>query len=59
MRDLDELRALEQYVDDAAFHDRWRALLPSAEHHVVDGGHQVQLRTRFETLAAWLGRLPR
>ena len=40
-------------------HDRWRALLPSAEHHVVDGGHQVQLRTRFETLAAWLGRLPR
>jgi pimeloyl-ACP methyl ester carboxylesterase len=39
-------------------HEHWRALLPSAEHHVVTGGHQVQLHSRFETLAAWLDRLP-
>ena len=39
-------------------HEHWRALLPSAEHHVVAGGHQVQLHSRFETLVGWLDRLP-
>ena len=54
---------IEHALDDRTVrldaHDRWRALLPGAEHHVVAGGHQVQLQNRFETLAAWLGGLPR
>jgi hypothetical protein len=51
--------ALEDRTVQLDAHDRWRALLPSAEHHVVAGGHQVQLHSRFQTLAAWLDRLPR
>ena len=35
-------------------HERWRALLPNAEHRVVAGGHQVQLHDGFRTLAGWL-----
>jgi pimeloyl-ACP methyl ester carboxylesterase len=53
---------IEHALDDRTVrldaHEHWRALLPSAEHHVVDGGHQVQLHSRFETLVGWLGRLP-
>ena len=53
---------IEHALDDRTVrldaHEHWRELLPSAEHHVVAGGHQVQLHSRFETLAAWLGRLP-
>jgi pimeloyl-ACP methyl ester carboxylesterase len=52
---------IEHALDDRTVrleaHDRWRALLPSAEHHVVAGDHQVQLHSRFETLVAWLERL--
>jgi pimeloyl-ACP methyl ester carboxylesterase len=50
--------ALEDRTVRLQAHEHWRTLLPSAEHHVVAGGHQVQLHSRFETLAAWLGRLP-
>jgi len=42
-------------------HERWRALLPNAEHRVVAGGHQAQLRDGFRSLpagsTAWPGRL--
>jgi len=52
---------IEHGLDDKTVrldaHERWRALLPSAEHHVVAGGHQVQLHSRFQTLADWLDRL--
>jgi pimeloyl-ACP methyl ester carboxylesterase len=52
---------IEHALDDRTVrldaHGRWRALLPSAEHHVVAGDHQVQLHSRFETLASWLDRL--
>jgi len=69
-RDMERVRAfdgrfpvlIEHGLEDRTArldaHERWRALLPSAEHHVVAGGHQVQLRSRFETLVAWLERLP-
>ena len=69
-QELDGIRALdgrfpiliEHALDDRTVqldaHERWRALLPNAEHHVVAGGHQVQLHSRFQTLAAWLDRLP-
>lgn len=53
---------IEHALDDRTVrldaHQRWRALLPNAEHHVVDGGHQVQLHSHFRTLADWLDRLP-
>lgn len=49
--------ALEDRIVRLDAHEHWRALLPSAEHHVVAGDHQVQLHSRFETLAAWLDRL--
>lgn len=51
--------ALEDRTVQLDAHAHWRALLPSAEHHVVAGGHQIQLHSRFQTLAAWLDRLPR
>jgi pimeloyl-ACP methyl ester carboxylesterase len=35
-------------------HERWRALLPSAEHRVVAGGHQAQLHDGFRALAGWV-----
>ena len=38
-------------------HTKWSELLPSAEHRIVHGGHQVQLHQRFAPLAEWLGRL--
>jgi pimeloyl-ACP methyl ester carboxylesterase len=69
-QDLEGVRALdgrfpiliEHALDDRTVrldaHEHWRGLVPSAEHHVVDGGHQVQLRSRFETLVGWLDRLP-
>ena len=50
--------ALEDKTVRLDAHEHWRALLPSAEHHVVAGGHQVQLHSRFRTLADWLERLP-
>ena len=52
---------IEHALDDRTVrlgaHEHWRALLPSAEHHIVAGDHQVQLHSRFETLASWLDRL--
>jgi pimeloyl-ACP methyl ester carboxylesterase len=68
-RELEAVRALdgrfpiliEHALDDRTVrldaHEHWRALLPNAEHHVVAGGHQVQLHSRFETLVGWLDRL--
>ncbi|HET9050625.1 MAG TPA: alpha/beta fold hydrolase [Candidatus Dormibacteraeota bacterium] len=64
-RDLEPLRRLRDRpvlllsaVDDrrvpAADTDRWSELLPSADRVVTSGGHQLLLRTHFETLAAWL-----
>jgi pimeloyl-ACP methyl ester carboxylesterase len=35
-------------------HERWHALLPSAEHRVVTGGHQAQLHDGFRALAGWV-----
>jgi pimeloyl-ACP methyl ester carboxylesterase len=53
---------IEHALDDRTVridaHDRWRALLPAAEHRLVTGGHQVQLHDRFASLVAWLERLP-
>lgn len=69
-QELESVRALngrfpaliEHALDDRTVrpdaHEHWRALLPSAEHHVVHGGHQIQLHSRFETLVGWLDRLP-
>ncbi len=35
---------------------RWRAILPDAEVEIVAGAHQLLLRDRFATLAAWYAR---
>ena len=68
--DLEQVRALdgrfptlvEHARDDRTVrfdaHERWSALLPSAERRVVEGGHQVQLRSGFRSLAEWLSALP-
>ncbi len=38
-------------------HAKWVKLLPSSDHRVVGGGHQVQLHERFASLASWIGRV--
>jgi pimeloyl-ACP methyl ester carboxylesterase len=40
-------------------HERWRALLPNAEHRAVAGGHQVQLHEGFRALAGWVDGVTR
>jgi len=64
--ELEDVRALDERFpiliehagDDRTVgldaHERWCALLSHADHRVVDGGHQVQLHSGFETLASWV-----